>query len=113
MAAGGGPPLALAGPGAGPGGGRGGGGGARLGEGTGRPLLDALPYADPLDTALRARAEALVREEVRSPLPSSPSSLPPPPPPPPPLSHHARLPRCMPAGLSPQPSSRCGLRAEA
>ena len=79
MAAGGAgaPRLALAG-GAG-------GAGPRLGEGTGRPLLDALPYADPLDTALRARAEALVQEEVRRP---------PPPPPPPPRSPPEPSPCC-------------------
>ena len=41
----------------------------RRDEGTGRPLIDALPYADPLDTASRATAEALVQEEVRSPNP--------------------------------------------
>lgn len=41
----------------------------RRDEGTGRPLIDALPYADPLDTASRATAEALVQEEVRAPPP--------------------------------------------
>ena len=44
----------------------------RRDEGTGRPLIDALPYADPLDTASRATAEALVQEEVRSPNPPPP-----------------------------------------
>ena len=44
----------------------------RRDEGTGRPLIDALPYADPLDTASRATAEALVQEEVRAPNPPAP-----------------------------------------
>ena len=47
----------------------------RRDEGTGRPLIDALPYADPLDTASRATAEALVQEEVR-PLPPAKANAP-------------------------------------